>query len=94
MANLWKNDKQFKIIKMSWKEYVASTDSWGLCSCCGDNSAEESLYYVALIDDAYCQKCFDAYYQGAKRYKGDVEKEQANFIKMKNKLVDLGVWNG
>lgn len=92
MAKLWQNDKQLKIIKMSWKEYVASTDSWGLCSCCGNNSAEEPLYYIALVGDAYCPDCFDEYYRGAKRYKSDLEKEQKNYIEMRNKLMDLGCW--
>lgn len=92
MASLWKNDRQFKIIKMTWKEYVAVTDSWGLCSCCGDNSSEEPLYYVALVNDTYCQTCFDAYYKEAKRYKSDFQKEQKNFIEMRNKLIDLGIW--
>lgn len=91
MANLWKNDKQFKIIEMSWKEYVAATDSWGLCDICGNNSSEQPLYFVALVNQCYCKTCLDAYLSGAKRYKSDFEKEQENFIKMKNKLIDLGV---
>lgn len=94
MAILWKNERQLKIIKMSWREYAAATDSWALCSCCGDNSSEEPLYYVALVGDVYCQRCFDAYLKEAKRYKSDFEKEQNNFIKMRNKLIDLGVWDG
>lgn len=94
MAKLWQNDKQLKIIKMTWREYVAVSDSWGLCSCCGNNSAEEPLYYVALVGDIYCPDCFDAYYSGAKRYKSDIEREQENFIKVRNKLMDLGTWEG
>ncbi len=94
MANLWKNDRQLKIIKMSWKEYVAATDSWGLCDICGDNSSEEPLYYVALVNQGFCPDCFDAYYNGVKRCRGDIEKEQKNYIEMKNKLIDLGAWDG
>ena len=94
MATLWQNDKQLKIIKMTWREYVAVSDGWGLCSCCGNNSAEEPLYYVALVGDIYCPDCFDAYYSGAKRYKSDIEREQENFIKVRNKLMDLGTWEG
>lgn len=93
MASLWKNEKQFKIIEMSWKEYVAATDSWGLCDICGDNSSEEPLYFVALVNQAYCPRCLEAYMSGAKRYKGDIEKEQENFVRMKNVLKDLGVWD-
>lgn len=92
MAKLLKNEKQFKIIEMSWNEYVAATDTWGLCDICGDNTSEQPLFFVALVNQCYCKKCLDAYLSGARRTKGDFEKEQMNFIKMKNKLVDLGTW--
>ena len=94
MANLWKNDRQFKIIEMTWKEYVAATDSWGLCDICGNNSAEEKIYFVALVNQAYCERCLTAYMKDAKRTKSDLQKEQSYFVNMKNKLVDLGVWDG
>ena len=93
MAKLWKNEKQFKIIELSWKEYVAATDTWGLCDICGDNSSEQPLYFVALVNQCYCKTCLDAYLKGAKRYKSDFQKEQANFITMRNKLIDLGIWD-
>ena len=79
---------------MCWKECVAITDSWGLADCCGQNSSEEDLYYIAVLDQYYCKTCFDAWYSGAKRYRSDIEKEQYNFVGVKNKLVDLGVWDG
>lgn len=94
MAIKYQNDKNFLIIKMSWKECVAITDSWGLADCCGQNSSEEDLYYIAVLDQYYCKTCLDAWYSGAKRYKSDLEKEQLNFVKVKNKLVDLGVYDG
>lgn len=92
MAKLWQNDKQFKIIKMSWKECVAITDSWGLADCCGKNSSEEDLYYIAVLNQFYCKTCLDAWLSGAKRYKSDLEKEQICFVKTKRKLEDLGTW--
>lgn len=93
MANLWKNDKNFKIIQMSWREYVATTESWGLCDCCGGSDFEYGGYYIPLIDSWFCKTCFDAWYSTAKRYKVDIQKEQEKFIKMKHKLEDLGAWN-
>jgi hypothetical protein len=92
MANLWKNPNQFKIIQLTWKEYVAATDTWGLCDVCGDNSSEEPLYFIALINQTYCKKCLEAYLKEARRYKSDFKKEQENFITMRNKLIDLGCW--
>ena len=73
MANLWQNDKGLKIIKMPWREYAAATDSWALCACCGDNTSEEPVYFVALINDIFCEKCLSAYLTGAKRYKDELE---------------------
>jgi len=93
MANLWKNEKQFKIIEMTWKEYVAVTDTWGLCDICGNNSAEENVYFIALLNQTYCKNCLEAYLKDAKRTKSDFQKEQLNFITIRNKLIDLGVWN-
>lgn len=93
MASLWRNTKQFKVIKMSWKECVAITDSWALCDLCGQNSSEEPLYYIAVINQFYCESCFNAWFSSAKRYKSDLEKEQMNFVNVRNKLRDLDVWN-
>lgn len=92
MASLLKNNKGFKIIKMCWREYVACTDSFGLCGLCGDNSSEDPLYFIAVIDQAYCKTCFDAWYGSARRYSSEMEKEQHAFVVMREKLRDLGAW--
>ena len=92
MATRYQNDKGFLIIELPWKECVAITDSWGLADCCGQNTSEETLYYIALLDQFYCGICFNAWYSTAVRYKSDLEKEQINFIKTKRKLEDLGAW--
>lgn len=92
MANLWKNEKQFKIIEMTWKEYVAVTDTFGLCNICSNNSSEDPIYYVGIINSWLCKTCLNAYLKDAKRYKGDFHKEQENFIQIRNKLIDLGTW--
>ena len=92
MAKVYPNSKGLKIIEMSWKECVAVTDSWGLCDMCGQNTSEEKIYYIGLINQFYCERCLDAYLVGARIYKNDVEKEQLNFVGIKNKLIDLGTW--
>ena len=92
MASLWKNDKNFKIIQMSWREYVVASESWGLCDICASNTSDDPIYYIAVLDQWYCKKCLDAYLSGAKKYKSDIEKEQMNFIKVKHRLEDFGCW--
>ena len=93
MANKYENDKQLLIIHMSWREFVAARDEFGQCYCCGEANFDEGGYYVAIVDDWYCKTCFDAYYSGAKRTKGDLEKERMNYNKMRNRLRDLGCFN-
>lgn len=92
MAKQWNNDKGLLVIKMSWREYVAITDSFGLCDCCGTQRFDEGGFYVALVNDWYCKTCYDAYISGAKRYSVDREKERLNYNSVVNKLKDLGTW--
>lgn len=91
MATKFQNDKQFLVIEMPWKEYVAISDTFGLCSCCGEYDSEMIFFYVATIDSFFCKTCFDAWYSGAINYKVDREKERQNWNKIVGKLRDLGV---
>lgn len=93
MAHQIQNQKGFLIIEMDWKDCVNITDTWGLSDCCGQNTSEEKLYYIAVLDQYYCKPCYDAWLSGATRYKPDLEKERYNFVKVKNKLKDLGVYD-
>lgn len=93
MASLWKNNKNFKIIQANWVEYVNVTDTFGLCDVCANNSSDDPIYYIAVLDQWYCKTCLDAYLSGAKKYKSDIQKEQENFVRVKHKLEDLGVYN-
>lgn len=92
MARILTNSKNFQIIKMAWREYVAATDSWGLADCCGQNSSEDDLYFVAVLNSVFCPMCFKAWYDTAKHYSSEIQKEQESFVKMKHKLEDLGCW--
>lgn len=92
MSRLLENNKKFQVIKLTWREYAAATDSWGLCDACGQNTSEEPLFYVAVLDHVFCEMCFKAWYDTAKRYSVDMPKEQEAFIRMKHKLMDLGCW--
>jgi hypothetical protein len=92
MAKIYQN-QQFKIIEANWVEYVNVTDTFGLCDLCANNTSEDPIYYIAVLDQWYCKTCLDAWLSGAKKYKSDIEKEQLNFINVKHKLEDLGAWN-
>ena len=90
MAKIFQNDKHFLVIEMTWKEFVAITDSWGLCDCCGQYDSDMVFYYVAVENVFFCKKCFDAWYSGAKHYTVDLQKERENWNKTISKLRDLG----
>jgi len=92
MATRFKNEKNFLIIKMSWREYVACTETWGLCDCCGESDFDTGGYYIATIDSWFCQKCFDAYISTATHHRTDLKMEQQRWSKMVGKLRDLGTW--
>lgn len=77
---------------MSWREYVACTDTFGFCSCCGTQVFDEDGYYVAVVDDWYCKTCFDAFYSGATHFSVDLAKERSNYNKMVVLLKDLGTF--
>lgn len=95
MATKWENDKRFFIIKMTWADYVATTDSWGMCDCCGKYDAAEEYYYVAMVDDYYCKSCFEMWYRSTKYLSGeDYRKELANYKKVVKLMTQKGVWNG
>lgn len=93
MAKKWENDKNLLVIKMSWREYVAITDSFGLCDCCGTQDFSDGGYYVALVDDWYCSHCYNLYMSGAQRFSVDLEKERQNYNRVVNALKGLGTWD-
>ena len=92
MATQFKNDKGFLIVYMTWREYVACTETWGLCDCCGESDFDNGGYYVANVNDWYCPKCFKAYYDSARFNKIDIRTERQNYNNIVGKLRDLGVW--
>ena len=94
MAKQEWNSKNFLVIRMSWREYVAATDSWGFCDLCGQQDFDEKEgYYIPAIDQWYCKVCFDGWLSSATHYPSDREKERERFNKMKIKLQRLGVWH-
>lgn len=93
MAKQLQNNKGFLVIQMPWREYVAITDSFGQCDCCGEYDSNMTFYYVATVNTFFCKTCFDAWYSTAKHYKVDMEKERYNWNDKVSKLRDLGVFD-
>ena len=92
MATQIQNDKRFLVVKMTWQEFVAITDTWGLADCCGQNTSEEPVFFIATLNQFYCTSCYNAWYDTATHYRVDVEKERYNYNDVVKKLKALGTW--
>lgn len=91
MGKKVENDKKFLIIHMTVQEAIAAMDCFGECNLCGEVCADG--YYIPVIHQFYCQKCYDAWISSATRYRSDIGTEIRRFNAMKRKLEDLGTWD-
>ena len=77
MANIEENKKGFKIIQVSRIEMVDKCDSFGICDSC--NETAETGFYIAVMNQWFCPKCYQNWYRRARRYPEDVAIENKNF---------------
>ena len=92
MAKQYHNDKGFLVIELTPLDFVVLTGGrYPLCDLCG---AELQMgYYIAYIDQVYDKRCYDAYMQGAIRYKTDIATEKARYESKKKLYKSLELWN-
>lgn len=90
MAKLVKNSKGFTVIRMSYMEYAAITDTFARCELCGEETTDG--YYIPLIQHWYCENCYNLWNRTAVYYKIDAETERRLFNVMKHKIDLLGSW--
>lgn len=63
------------------------------CDLCGDNTGvEDDVYYEAVIDQFYCEKCHKLYLKTAVRYYPDIKTEEKNYNKVRLKLEGANWW--
>ena len=57
------------------------------CDVCNkDIKAEDTCYYVAVLNQVMCKKCFEGWHRSAKFYPEDVPFEKRNFENIQHKL--------
>lgn len=56
MAEIVKNKKGFKVMKMNLSE-INYIGGFGICDWCGNTSTEG--YYIAVLNQWYCPKCYN-----------------------------------
>lgn len=76
MAKVVEFDK-FKIIKVSAMEMFDAVGSPGICDYCDDKPNEG--YYIAVLNQWFCKKCFDRFKENARWYPEDAQIEERNF---------------
>lgn len=54
----------------------------GVCDHC--NETTSSGYYIAVLNQWFCPKCYQDWYHGARRYTEDIAYEIENFEFYKN----------
>ena len=92
MAELVKNDKGFKVIKLSADE--ASKLGWGIsgsgtCICMHcNNLILGDIYYPIVLNDTMDKECYEEWYKDAVNYSEDRKYEERAFQRVA-KLLNL-----
>ncbi len=88
------NPKGFEIIQMpALLARAVVLETGGGCELCGDmKETDDIMYYIAAINQVYCDKCFIAWYNSATRYKSEIPKELENSKRIEKILRDAGWW--
>ena len=85
MANIKDNKKGFKVIQISRKELVEELGQYGaigICDYC--NETASTGYYIAVLNQWFCPKCYQEWYHRATYYPEDAKVENRNFEFYKN----------
>ena len=88
------NPKGFEIIQMpALLARAVILETGGGCELCGRiTETDDIMYYIATINQVYCDTCFIAWYNSATRYKSDIPQELENSKRVENILRGAGWW--
>lgn len=63
-----------------------------VCDFCNEEiKAEDTCYYVAVLNQVMCKGCFERWHQSAKYYPEDVPFEKKNFQRTQDMLAAAGL---
>jgi len=90
MAKIIENEKQFKVIEMSYVEaMICFANCCPVCDRCLNRKCNKG-YYIAVLNEWFCKKCYENWLKTAKKYDDDIEIENRNFEYYKNLLEKAG----
>lgn len=87
MAKIIDNPKKFRIIEMSLVEVNQAFGGLGVCDLCC--TSPQTGYYIAVLNSWYCPECYNRWVKNAKRYAEDINTEERNFERVKERLSQL-----
>lgn len=91
MAKIIKNKKDFMVIKIGYFEMVGITKNPDpVCDRCLDNKVNQG-YYIAVLNQWFCKKCYEDWYRTAVHYEQDLLIEIKNFNNYITALSNMGI---
>lgn len=83
MAQIINSDKKFKVIDVSLSDCI-KMGGLGICDHC--NTPIDKGYFVAVLDNVICEKCYNSWHHRAENYPEDRRAEERIFNRMKSIL--------
>ncbi|HCD9234555.1 hypothetical protein OZ664_05465 [Elizabethkingia sp. HX WHF] len=84
MAEIVKNPKDFKVIKITMNEVNNAFGGLGICDAC--NCSAFHGYYIAVLNSWYCEEDYEKFMKSATNYPEDHKYESKNFDNAKKLL--------
>lgn len=93
MAKPVSNNHHEYVIHMDNKEICAVFDKFPTCELCEEEIQDG--YYIASINQVYCEPCYDAWLNSlcANQTKDEQVVAYTRYVHVYNILKDLGVWD-
>lgn len=91
MAKILENKKGFKVIQMSYAEIsILTGNPCPICDMCANPKVAQG-YYIAVLNQWFCKKCYNEWYERAEFYPEDARIENEHFEFYKNLCIESGI---
>lgn len=79
MAEIVNNKQGFRVIKLNNNDLI-NVGFGHICDRCGNSFIKPyEIYYIAVLNMAFCKKCYENWISKAIKYKEDIRYEESNF---------------
>lgn len=99
MAKQFKQSK-FLVIEATEAEFAAIGFGFPIqfvgrvivCDNCNEQINGETCYFIPVLNRVFCKECFDHWNATAEHFSEDDSYEKVHYDGVKNKLIEIGVW--